>query len=136
MAKSLRSKTKRSFRRVKRESGTYAVADATRLERLSSKLHQKIVTDKDGDVSIDEIVGEIEKSAETGEVPTAQTESEGTNVLDSKTQKISTSGPRLSRRDSWRISKGLSPHRRNPNKTNRLGVVVAKRRAGRAKRRR
>lgn len=67
MAKSLRSKTKRTFRRAKRTSGTYAVADAARLQRLSSKLRQKIGTDKDGDVPIGEIVEGIEKSDETGE---------------------------------------------------------------------
>lgn len=38
MAKSLRSKTKRSFRRIKREESVFAVAHAARLERLSSKL--------------------------------------------------------------------------------------------------
>jgi len=53
MAKSLRSKTKRTFRRVKRESGVFATADAARLQRLSSKLRSKIGTDKDGDVSLE-----------------------------------------------------------------------------------
>jgi hypothetical protein len=38
MAKSTRSKTKRSYRRVKREDSAYAVAHAARLERLSKKL--------------------------------------------------------------------------------------------------
>lgn len=38
MAKSLRSKSKRSFRSKKRDSGKYAVADAARLNRLNAKL--------------------------------------------------------------------------------------------------
>ena len=38
MAKSLRSKSKRSFRRVKRENSAFSVAHAVRLERLSAKL--------------------------------------------------------------------------------------------------
>ncbi|KAH0839683.1 hypothetical protein J3R83DRAFT_604 [Lanmaoa asiatica] len=38
MAKSLRSKLKRSFRSKKRESGKYAAAEAARLNRLNSKL--------------------------------------------------------------------------------------------------
>lgn len=69
MAKGLRSKSKRSFRRIKRDSGTsaYALADAARLQRLSSKLRQKIETDKDGDTVIDEVVEGVEKSEESGE---------------------------------------------------------------------
>jgi Protein of unknown function (DUF2423) len=38
MAKSLRSKVKRSFRAKKREEGVYAAASAARLARLNSKL--------------------------------------------------------------------------------------------------
>ncbi|KAG6378479.1 hypothetical protein JVT61DRAFT_12739 [Boletus reticuloceps] len=38
MAKSLRSKSKRSFRAKKRESGKYAAAEAARLNRLNTKL--------------------------------------------------------------------------------------------------
>jgi hypothetical protein len=46
MAKSTRSKTKRSFRRVKREDTIYAVTHAQRLERLSKKLAGIAQTDK------------------------------------------------------------------------------------------
>jgi len=45
MAKSLRSKSKRSFRSKKRESGKYAVADAARLDRLNARL--VVVKEKD-----------------------------------------------------------------------------------------
>lgn len=38
MAKSLRSKVKRSFRNKKRETGVYAAASAARLNRLNAKL--------------------------------------------------------------------------------------------------
>lgn len=50
MAKSLRSKAKRTFRRVKRETGVFAAADAARLHRLSAKLQAKIKTTKDNDL--------------------------------------------------------------------------------------
>ncbi|KAG9317233.1 hypothetical protein JVU11DRAFT_1426 [Chiua virens] len=38
MAKSLRSKSKRSYRAKKRETGKYAAAEAARLHRLNAKL--------------------------------------------------------------------------------------------------
>lgn len=52
MAKSLRSKTKRSFRNKKREEGIYAATEAARLNRLNSKLVATASKDKDGDVPI------------------------------------------------------------------------------------
>jgi hypothetical protein len=54
MAKSMRSKTKRSFRRTKRESGVFAAADAARLERLNRRLAAKVSADKDGDAPMGE----------------------------------------------------------------------------------
>lgn len=39
MAKSTRSKVKRTFRAKKRTQGVFAVADAARLQRLNAKLH-------------------------------------------------------------------------------------------------
>ena len=50
-------------------------------------------------------------------------------------KKVSTHGPRSSRRDEWRASKGLPPRRRS-DIVNRQGLLGAKRHAGRAKRRR
>lgn len=67
MAKSLRSKTKRAFRRVKRESGVFAAADTARLHRLSAKLHAKIGTDEDGDVSVPQLVDDAAQGSETEE---------------------------------------------------------------------
>ncbi|CAE6428954.1 unnamed protein product [Rhizoctonia solani] len=54
MAKSMRSKSKRAFRRTKREEGVYAAVHAARLERLSSKLAAKVSADKDGDQAMEE----------------------------------------------------------------------------------
>ena len=53
MAKSLRSKTKRSFRAKKREEGVYAAAHAARLQRLNSKLLQVASKDADNDVHLE-----------------------------------------------------------------------------------
>ena len=44
MAKSTRSKVKRAFRSKKRTQGTFAVADAARLQRLNGKLHALTTT--------------------------------------------------------------------------------------------
>jgi hypothetical protein len=44
MAKSTRSKVKRSFRSKKRTQGVFAVADAARLQRLNAKLHALTTT--------------------------------------------------------------------------------------------
>ncbi|KAB5593639.1 hypothetical protein CTheo_2932 [Ceratobasidium theobromae] len=66
MAKSMRSKSKRAFRRIKRESGVYAAAHAARLERLSSKLAAKINQDKDEDMDIEEKEVEVDEAADVG----------------------------------------------------------------------
>ncbi|KAF5333666.1 hypothetical protein D9611_002214 [Ephemerocybe angulata] len=64
MAKSLRSKVKRSFRNKKREEGVYAAVHAARLQRLNSKLIETAKKDVDGDVSLDAPAGE-----ESADVP-------------------------------------------------------------------
>ena len=46
MAKSLRSKVKRSFRAKKREEGIYAATHAARLERLHAKINAIVATPK------------------------------------------------------------------------------------------
>lgn len=53
MGKSLRSKTKRTFRAKKREDSVYAVVHAARLNRLNSKLKEITQTDKDGDFEVE-----------------------------------------------------------------------------------
>ena len=54
MGKSIRSKSKRSFRAKKREDGVYAAIEAARLQRGSAKLRAVQEADKDGDVVINE----------------------------------------------------------------------------------
>jgi hypothetical protein len=44
MAKSTRSKVKRTFRAKKRTQGVFAAADAARLQRLNAKLHALTAT--------------------------------------------------------------------------------------------
>jgi hypothetical protein len=44
MAKSIRSKLKRSFRAKKRTEGIYAATEAARLHRLNSKIREKITS--------------------------------------------------------------------------------------------
>lgn len=53
MAKSIRSKVKRSFRSKKRESGVYAATEAARLQRLNTKLQQTIKGDQGGETDVD-----------------------------------------------------------------------------------
>jgi hypothetical protein len=54
MAKSMRSKVKRSFRSKKRETGVYAATEAARLHRLNSKLVATVTKDRDGDVLVED----------------------------------------------------------------------------------
>lgn len=55
--------------------------------------------------------------------------------MESQPPRQSTHGPRRSRREEWRISKGM-PIRSAAKGVNRQGGVAARRKAGRAKRRR
>ncbi|PPQ95516.1 hypothetical protein CVT26_008544 [Gymnopilus dilepis] len=121
MAKSLRSKVKRSFRSKKRETGVYAAAEAARLHRLNSKLRQVTQKDEDGDIPLGEADGE--------DIPDSMA------VDTERPQRVSTHGPRGSRREEWRKSKGMAA-RPNPHGMNRQGSVAARRKAGRSKRRR
>ncbi|ELU36122.1 hypothetical protein AG1IA_09847 [Rhizoctonia solani AG-1 IA] len=51
-------------------------------------------------------------------------------------KKISTSGPRGSRREEWRKSKGLPARSKRGNRMNKHGVIASSKRSGRTKRRR
>lgn len=64
MAKSTRSKVKRSFRAKKRTDGVYAAVEAARLHRLSMKLKGLATTDKDGDVEVEDAEGDDEREEE------------------------------------------------------------------------
>ncbi|KAJ8086372.1 hypothetical protein PM082_005195 [Marasmius tenuissimus] len=136
MAKSLRSKVKRDFRSKKREAGVYAAAHAARLERLHAKLAANAARDVDGDVSVKDAEGEEDMPADDA----PQTVAEGEEPMqmdtsDNSTKRISTHGPRGSRREEWRLSKGLSARPKSKG-MNRQGGVAARRKAGRSKRRR
>jgi len=142
MAKSLRSKVKRAYRAKKREDGVYAATHAARLQRLHAKIdaivvapkpiHDEILGDEDAEGDID--IPEEEQMAVDPQ-PTAS----GSDTMDidktSKSTKINTHGPRNSRREQWRVSKGMSarPARRGMN---HKGGLSARRNAGRPKRRR
>lgn len=60
MAKSTRSKVKRSFRSKKRESGVYAATEAARLQRLNQNLRHAMGKDRDGDMKVDLVQGNPE----------------------------------------------------------------------------
>ncbi|KIY49573.1 hypothetical protein FISHEDRAFT_65504 [Fistulina hepatica ATCC 64428] len=127
MAKSLRSKVKRSFRAKKRGEGVYAATQAARLQRLNAKLKNTIRKDAEGDVLIDDVQPE-------DDIPDAMIFN-STSSQTAKPEQISTHGPRGARREQWRLSKGLSA-RPTSKGMNRQGGIAARRRAGRSKRRR
>ncbi|OCF44204.1 hypothetical protein I317_01997 [Kwoniella heveanensis CBS 569] len=97
MAKSIRAKAKMASRARKRLQTHYAVTDAARTQRLSDKLLGK---DKAATEATEEGKEEM------------QVEGEGEDAAmdggDQTPKKISTSGPKGSRRESWRLSKGMS----------------------------
>ncbi|SPO23824.1 uncharacterized protein UTRI_03646_B [Ustilago trichophora] len=103
MAKSLRSSAKLKARNVKRHNpkSDYAVAEAARVNALSTRLAAGLKKDK---VPIDS--SNTEQDGEEMKDVLEQIE----NKEDSQVEvKVSTSGPRNSRRESYRKSKGLTP---------------------------
>jgi len=142
MAKSLRSKVKRAFRAKKREDGVYAATHAARLQRLHAKIDAIVAAPKPVH---DENLGDLEDAEGDEDVQEermadgSQPKASGPDTMDvdktSKPTKINTHGPRNSRREQWRVSKGMSarPERKG---VNRQGNVSARRNAGRPKRRR
>ena len=69
MAKSTRSKVKRSYRAKKRDDSVYAATEAARLERLSSKLRAICEADKDGDVELPDESAESTKGLQESAAP-------------------------------------------------------------------
>ncbi|KAK7470876.1 hypothetical protein VKT23_002292 [Stygiomarasmius scandens] len=140
MAKSLRSKVKRDFRSKKREAGVYAATEAARLARLNAKLLSTVSKDKKefagkgAEVDENEMPVE-ENSAETSNNADDSMQLDQSPVDDEKSTRISTHGPRGSRREQWRLSKGLSARPASKG-MNRQGGIAARRKAGRSKRRR
>ncbi|KAH8106236.1 hypothetical protein BXZ70DRAFT_426096 [Cristinia sonorae] len=148
MAKSTRSKVKRHFRAKKREEGVYAATEAARLHRLSMKLKVLTTTDKDGDVEVTEDAeGDDEREEEEGagkEQTAGKSGDADAMELDgaqpgasssSSIKRISTSGPRNSGREQWRLAHGLTAKPKIKG-MNRQGGIAARRRAGRSHRRR
>ncbi|EIN10677.1 hypothetical protein PUNSTDRAFT_64970 [Punctularia strigosozonata HHB-11173 SS5] len=131
MGKSIRSKVKRTWRSKKREDGVYAATEAARLERLNAKLVAKVAEpvveplDGDGDAMED-----VDEAGESMPVDSSSAKAQA-----SEPTKISTHGPRGSRREEWRKSKGLPPRPKSRG-MNRQGTVAAGRKAGRSHRRR
>ncbi|KWU41200.1 hypothetical protein RHOSPDRAFT_37257 [Rhodotorula sp. JG-1b] len=133
-AKSLRSKSKRHYRAVKRSdsASAYKLAEDIRVQRLSAQLKQsalkpRALTDKeewerkqagfetDEEDEEDATKEEEEEGGmdlEGGQSTAASTSAGGADKAgeDAKEEgeKISTSGPRMSRREAYRSSKGFT----------------------------
>ncbi|GAA5820371.1 hypothetical protein JCM11251_005599 [Rhodosporidiobolus azoricus] len=122
-AKSLRSKTKRAFRAVKREDSksAFKMAEDLRMARLNASLKQSALkpraltdkeewerqqegyeTEEEDEIAVD---GEGEKvEAKEG----MEVEGEAGPSTGEPPKKVSTSGPRMSRREAYRSSKGFT----------------------------
>ncbi|KAI0773895.1 hypothetical protein C8Q74DRAFT_792141 [Fomes fomentarius] len=161
MAKSTRSKVKRAFRAKKRQDGVYAVTEAARLQRLNLKLCKVVSADKEefaeeknrnknrkeeDDEDADADAMPVEEGEGESADAHAQTgpNAEGADAMDldsgaaagnESSSRISTHGPRGSRREQWRLSKGM-PARPKTKGMNRQGGLAARRKAGRSQRRR
>ncbi|KAI6035183.1 hypothetical protein F5J12DRAFT_887002 [Pisolithus orientalis] len=143
MAKSLRSKVKRAFRTKKRTEGVYAATDAARLNRLNAKLAGVINKQHKEGSEVDDGL-ETSKLDGQGNPALCATPHGDTMDLDGSEQAqtnpeasnhVSTHGPRGSRREEWRKSKGMDPVPKRKG-MNRQGELAARRRAGRPSRRR
>jgi len=155
MAKSTRSKVKRAFRAKKRTEGTFAAAEAARLQRLNAKLRAlttatTATSGGEGDSGREK---ETAKTSEEGEQPdvvdmlaedtdadadeeTVSPSTEDGTTSEKKTAgKISTHGPRASRRERWRVSKGMAPRPKSRG-MNRQGGIASRYESGRSHRRR
>ncbi|KAI0049578.1 hypothetical protein FA95DRAFT_1581639 [Auriscalpium vulgare] len=132
MAKSMRSKVKRAFRAKKRETGVYAAVEAARLHRLNTKLVAKAGEDvpaatEEEEAMSDDLAKVVVAAPDAMELDGAKPSATA--------ERISTHGPRDSRREQWRASKGMEP-RAAARGMNRQGTVAARRKSGRPNRRR
>ncbi|KAI0285037.1 hypothetical protein BGY98DRAFT_1087334 [Russula aff. rugulosa BPL654] len=148
MAKSTRSKVKRTFRAKKRTQGVFAAADAARLQRLNKKLHALTTAavakeeeeeegereQQDVDLPVKDADGDVEVEM-MSPPPTSEGIDGGRKTSEKSTGKISTHGPRGSRRERWRASKGMTPRPKSRG-MNGQGTIAARRKPGRAHRRR
>jgi len=85
--------------------------------------------DKEGDAKVNDLEKDQPAAAELDD--SLQDQPDSMVVV----KKLSTHGPRGSRREEWRKSKGL-PALSSQRSMNRQGGLAARRRAGRSKRRR
>ncbi|CDS01346.1 uncharacterized protein SPSC_06622 [Sporisorium scitamineum] len=126
MAKSLRSSSKLKARNQKRHNpkSDYAVAEAARVNALSARLAAGLKGDK---LPIESAKDEEEAEEEMKDV--AEEKPEGEAQV-----KVSTSGPRSSRRETYRRSKGMKPFKNSGG--NSLFDAHKSKNGGKAKRRR
>jgi len=120
MAKSLRASSKLAARNRKRytESSDYAVTAAARLQQVSERLKQRMNQPKLSELEAAENNDDQDEAMETTSAQqdsTMQLDGAGGEVP----HKISTSGPRGSRKEQWRKSRGLSMHRKSSSKSGR-----------------
>ncbi|GAA5888255.1 hypothetical protein JCM5296_000248 [Sporobolomyces johnsonii] len=121
MAKSLRSKTKRHYRAVKRADpkSDYKLAEDIRLNRLNaalkkSALKPRALTDKEEwerkqeGFETDEDDDAEQSDKQQGEDGGMEVDGTASTSTAEPPKKVSTSGPRLSRRESYRASKGFT----------------------------
>ncbi|BGP48324.1 hypothetical protein JCM10450v2_004196 [Rhodotorula kratochvilovae] len=122
MAKGLRSKVQRSWRAKKREdpASDYKIAQDLRIQRLNaalkaSALKPRALTDKEewereqaGYETVDEDEDKKEDAAEEQKEGGMDVEAEASTSEPAPKPKISTSGPRMSRREEYRASKGFT----------------------------
>ncbi|KAI0254293.1 hypothetical protein BJV78DRAFT_1121592 [Lactifluus subvellereus] len=134
MAKSTRSKVKRAFRAKKRTEGVFAATEAARLQRLNAKLRAITTTAAAaGEDSRQKEKKEQEHGDDDVDTPGSWVQ-DGT-APQKFTGKISTHGPRGSRRECWRVSKGMAPRSKSRG-MNRQGTAAARYKPGRSHRRR
>ncbi|KAI0269247.1 hypothetical protein BC834DRAFT_820509 [Gloeopeniophorella convolvens] len=130
MAKSTRSKVKRAFRAKKRTDGVFAAAEAARLQRLNAKVRGLATTEEQEGAESKEWEDADADADADADMPGADNQPAQTS-----TGKISTHGPRGSRREQWRVSKGMKPRPKSKG-MNRQGIPTARYKAGRSHRRR
>lgn len=107
MAKGLRSSSKLKARNQKRTNpkSDYAVAEAARLNALSNRLAAGLKKDK---VPVENAESDEEDNEVEDAAPVKMAEDQQP-VTEEQPKKISTAGPRNSRRETYRKSKGLVP---------------------------
>lgn len=130
MAKSLRSSSKLKARNQKRTNpkSDYAVAEAARLNALNARLNAGLKKDKVPVEGVADSTADDEAETEMKDVAEVEKPEEEAAA------KISTSGTRNSRRESYRRSKGKKPFKNSGG--NSLFDAHKSKNNGKAKRRR